>query len=342
MPANLGLQGRARHPTHDVLRMMSPTTKREPAASRKKATASPVAKVAKIAPRTARVAPARPERFLRDHYACSHGARDYLLYVPEGRPRARQPLILMLHGCHQDAEDFANGTRMNRHAQEHGCYVLYPEQSAQANGARCWNWYEAAHQQRELGEPAIIAELTRHLLTQHRIDAERVYVAGFSAGGAMAATLAVMYPELYAALGIHSGMPHGAARDFLSAMISMQHGSLASYAAHPMHSRIPTIVFHGNEDGMVHATHAATFMANAPYCPLQGESGRYTESVPRQNGRRGYSRTVQLDDEGRIFSEQWMVHGAGHAWSGGDAAGTHVDPDGPDASREMMRFFLGR
>ena len=250
----------------------------------------------------------------------------------------------MLHGCHQDAEDFAIGTRMNLHASTHGCFVLYPQQSTQANGARCWNWYESAHQQREQGEPAIIAELTRHVLSGNAITKERVYVAGFSAGGAMAATLAVMYPDLYAALGIHSGMPHGAARDFMSAMMAMQHGTMASYAAHPMHGRIPTIVFHGNEDNMVHATHAAQFLASAPRRTMAGNGphDRYTETVPRQHGRHGYTRTVQLGEDARIFSEQWMVHGAGHSWSGGDAAGTHSDPGGPDASHEMMRFFLER
>ncbi len=246
----------------------------------------------------------------------------------------------MLHGCHQDAEDFATATRMNQYGNQHGCFVLYPQQSTQANGARCWNWYEAAHQQREQGEPAIIADLTRHVLSSHGIATERVYVAGFSAGGAMAAKLAVKYPELYAALGIHSGMPHGAARDFMSAMIAMQHGTMASYGAHPMHSQIPTIVFHGSEDNMVHATHAAQFLASGPFRAHNGH--RYVETVPRQGSKPGYTRTVQVAADARIFSEQWMVHGAGHAWSGGDAAATHSDAYGPDASHEMMRFFLER
>ena len=309
--------------------MMSSTTKRKPASER--------------VPRTARTTiAAQPARFLRSHYASPFGDRDYLLFIPEKQPRAKCPLIVMLHGCHQDAEDFATGTRMNQHGLTHGCFVLYPQQSRLANGARCWNWYESAHQQREQGEPAIIADLTRDVLTHHAIASERVYVAGFSAGGAMAATLAVRYPELYAALGIHSGMPHGAARNFMSALMAMQHGTMASYGAHPMHSRIPTIVFHGNEDNMVHATHAAQFLANTSsrILPDDGELHRYIETVPRQLGLRGYTRTVQLGDDARIFSEQWMVHGAGHAWSGGDAAGTHSDPYGPDASREMMRFFL--
>ena len=281
--------------------------------------------------------------FTRLHHVAPHGSRDYLLFAPAESPRTRLPLIIMLHGCHQDADEFAFSTRMNAHAQKHRCYVAYPVQAVQANGAKCWNWYEASHQQREQGEPGIIADLTQHLLATYRIAGERVFIAGFSAGGAMAATLAVLYPELYAALGIHSGVPHGAARDFLSAMIAMQHGTMASYGAHPRHGHIPTIVFHGDEDTMVHSTHAAQFMARAGashYPPEQGE--RYTESVARQSGRHGYTRTIQMDGNRRIFSERWMVHGGGHAWYGGNAKGTYMDPHGPDASGEMVRFFLER
>jgi len=250
----------------------------------------------------------------------------------------------MLHGCHQDANDFARGTRMNRHADACDAYVAYPIQSVQANGARCWNWYEAAHQQRGFGEPARIAELTSHLLDSYPIDPDQVFVAGFSAGGAMAATMAVIYPELYAALGIHSGVPHGAARDFMSAMIAMQHGSMASYAAHPSHSKIPTIVFHGDQDNTVHSTHAAQFMNKAQQWPWVSDphEERFTEVLPRQPGRYGCTRTVQLSEEKRIFSEQWMVHGGGHTWYGGDATGTYIDPNGPDAAQEMMRFFINR
>jgi len=249
----------------------------------------------------------------------------------------------MLHGCHQDAADFAHGTRMNHYAEAHDCYVVYPMQSMQANGARCWNWYEAAHQQRGYGEPASIAALTLHLLDIYPIDRGQVFVAGFSAGGAMAATMAVIYPELYAALGIHSGVPHGAARDFMSAMIAMQHGSMASYAAHPSHSTIPTIIFHGDQDGTVHSTHADQFMSRTQWPWVrEADEERYTEVLPWQPGCYGYTRTVQLGAEKRIFSEQWMVHGGSHAWYGGDATGTYIDSNGPDAAREMMRFFIDR
>lgn len=283
-----------------------------------------------------------PAQFTDQVHASREGSRHYKLFVPSGYRRGAAPLLVMLHGCHQDAADFATGTRMNQQAQLHGFVVAYPEQVARANGAKCWNWYEAAHQRREQGEPAIIADLTRHLVAQHDIASDRVFIAGFSAGGAMAATLAVMYPELYTALGIHSGVPHGAARDFMSAMIAMQHGAYASYAVHPLHSQIPTIVFHGDEDTMVHSTHAAQFLPPAPSMFAPASDSRYVERIAHTRDCYGYTRTVQLDAGQRIFSEQWMVHGGGHAWYGGDAAGTHIDPKGPDASAEMARFFVAR
>ena len=199
-----------------------------------------------------------------------------------------------------------------------------------------------AHQRRAHDEPAILADLTRHLGHTHQIEPGQIFIAGFSAGAAMAATMAVVYPELYAALGIHSGVAHGAVRDFLSALIAMQHGTLASLAAHPMHEHIPTIVFHGDTDSMVHATHAEQFLGSMPTFSRSATERWITETVASGNGKYGFTRTMRLDEHRRIFSEQWLVHGGGHAWYGGDAAATHVDPSGPDATAEMMRFFTGR
>ena len=282
------------------------------------------------------------QELLRGRHDGIGGNREYRLFIPSEQRRTRLPLIVMLHGCHQNADDFALGTRMNLHAQLNRCFVVYPAQSAQANSAKCWNWYEAAHQQRELGEPAIIADLTRHLIATHRIADHQVFIAGFSAGAAMAATMAVTYPELYAALGIHSGVPHGAARDFMSATLAMQHGVMASYASHPLQGQIPTIVFHGDADSMVHATHATQFMAKArPHARME-EGEQFTETTGPEPGRYGYTRTVQLDPQRRVFSEKWIVHGGGHAWYGGDATGTYIDAYGPDATKEMMRFFIDR
>jgi poly(hydroxyalkanoate) depolymerase family esterase len=282
-------------------------------------------------------------RPVRGHHAGPFGSRDYLLFAPDPPAAIRPALIVMLHGCNQDVEDFARGTRMHLHAARHQCYVAYPAQAAQANAAKCWNWWDAMHQQRDTGEPAIIAGLTRRLIADYSIAADKVFIAGFSAGGAMAATMAVLYPDVYAALGIHSGVPHGAARDFLSAMVAMQHGAQAGYAIHPSHGEVPTIVFHGDEDNMVHATHAAQFMTPSRRQRIAACTGEHrTESFAHRPGSRGYTRTLRLDREEQVFSEQWIVHGGGHAWYGGDATGAWVDPDGPDAAREMVRYFIAR
>ena len=283
-----------------------------------------------------------PAQFTDALHDAPEGSRHYKLFVPAGRRRGKPSLLVMLHGCHQDAAEFSLATRMNEHAQLHGFLVAYPEQASAANGAKCWNWYEAAHQRREQGEPAIIAGLTRQLVSTHGVAANQTFIAGFSAGGAMAATLAVMYPELYAALGIHSGVPHGAARDFMSAMIAMQHGVYASYAVHPLHAQIPTIVFHGDEDTTVHSTHAAQFLGKAPSAFAPASEQRFVERIAANARQHGYTRTVQFDAQQNPFSEHWMVHGGGHVWYGGDASKNYTDDRGPDASAEMARFFVAR
>ena len=265
------------------------------------------------------------------------GARPYKLYTPEIVPGALAPLIVMLHGCTQDPDDFAAGTRMNEVAGSAGCYVAYPGQPQSANPSKCWNWFKDGDQRRDGGEPAILAGLVRELIRDHAIDPARVYVAGLSAGGAMAVILGRTYPELFAAVGVHSGLPYAAASDVTSAFAAMRDASgarasrLKSAAA-----AIPTIVFHGDRDATVHPCNGAEVAAQGADrddAPLQTER----ISAP---GRHAYTREVARDDAGRVLAEHWLVHGAGHAWSGGDAAGSHTDPRGPDASAEMLRFFL--
>ena len=273
------------------------------------------------------------------------GQRAYRLFVPHAAaaPGAR-PLLVMLHGCKQDAADFAAGTRMNELAQAHGWVVLYPEQARSANGLGCWNWFKAGHQQRGRGEPAILAGLVRHVLATERIDARRVYVAGLSAGGAMAATLAGTYPELFAAVGIHSGLPYAAAHDVMSAFRAMRAGPRAAPAARPAATAgPPTIVFHGDLDDTVHPDNGEALVAGAraDTASLHAPSTRSWTHVERGRapGGHAYTRTVHTATDGRIQAEHWLVHGAGHAWFGGSPQGSYTDPRGPDASAEMLRFF---
>lgn len=268
------------------------------------------------------------------------GTRKYRLFVPDGNHRRALPLIVMLHGCGQDPDDFAASTRMNALAQRDGFLVLYPEQAIQANPSGCWNWFKPDDQRRGRGEPSILAGMTRHIARTHRVDASRVYVAGLSAGGAMAMILAVNYPELYAAIGVHSGLPYGAAHDLSSAFAAMRQGEGGLPAALKTLRVVPTIVFHGDRDTMVHPGNGARLLAQ--WATTHSETGR-TLRVTANRGEvpdgHVYTRSRYHDSDGRIVMEHWLVHGAGHGWSGGNPQRAYTEPRGPDASEEILRFF---
>ncbi|MCJ2075601.1 PHB depolymerase family esterase [Methylobacterium sp. E-016] len=260
-------------------------------------------------------------------FAGPAGAREYRLFVPS-RPQNPAALVVMLHGCNQTADDFAVGTGMNRLAERDGVLVAYPVQTGRANAQRCWNWFEPRDQGRETGEAAIIAGLTRAVMAEHAIDPDRVFIAGLSAGGAAAANIARAFPDLYAAVGVHSGLAASCARDVGSAMMAMQMG-----AAGPGGTRVPTIVFHGEDDTTVSIRNADQVLAQAGAAAL-------TPSREQFDGDgHPYTRTRYADAAGRVMLEDWRVRGAGHAWSGGDRAGSFTDPHGPDASRAMLDFF---
>jgi len=272
-------------------------------------------------------------------YANSHGSRRYKLFIPSSDTGKPLPLLVMLHGCLQDPDDFALGTRMNAIAEEQGFFVLYPAQMESANQTRCWNWFHAAHQQRDQGEPSIIAGMTQEVIRSYNIDARRVYIAGMSAGGAMAAIMAATYSDLYAAVGIHSGVPYGAAQNFFAAIAAMKDG--AAIGARLPDRRIPLILFHGDQDTTVNSRNADQILAQWLEGPEpQGNKRTSTAPVGEANGRR-FTRTIYRGAAGHALAENWLVHDAGHAWSGGGAAGSFTDAAGPDASREMLRFFSG-
>lgn len=256
------------------------------------------------------------------------GSRSYSLYLPPNRSTRGMPLVVMLHGCKQDPEDFAAGTRMNRLADELGFVVVYPAQSGRANVSGCWNWFQPVHQRRD-GEPSLIAGITREVVARHGLDPRRTYVAGLSAGGAMAAVMGNTYPELYAAMGIHSGLGYAAAQDVPSALAAMKGRASGKMRNASGKRGIPMIVFHGDGDTTVHPSNGEHAMTGTLERVEKG----------RANGR-AFTRTTHRDAEGRAVLEHWLVHGAGHAWSGGSADGSYADPTGPDASREMLRFFL--
>jgi poly(hydroxyalkanoate) depolymerase family esterase len=264
-----------------------------------------------------------PGRFIKRTYTNRAGTRGYKTYLPARYSGQALPLVVMLHGCKQTPDDFAAGTRMNALADELGFVVVYPAQAWRANVERCWNWFRDRDQQRDDGEPSLIAGITRQVIARYNVDARRVYVAGLSAGGSMAAIMATTYPELYAAVGIHSGLPYASARGAASAIAAMRWKRTGAAALLPV---VPTIVFHGDRDTTVHPS-------NGEYGMTEGEPKSETGEV----GGRAYTRTTH---QGKSILEHWLVHGAGHAWSGGNADGSYADPKGPDATREMLRFFL--
>ncbi len=280
-------------------------------------------------------APALPGRFIHGSFTNEAGTRSYKVYIPShvdsGHLAQPVPLLVMLHGCTQDPDDFASGTQMNALAEESGAIVVYPAQSQQANPSRCWNWFKAMDQQRDMGEPSIIAGITRRVCEDFAIDRKRIYVAGLSAGGAMAAIMGKLYPDVYAAVGVHSGLPFAAAHDLPSALAAMQGSSGKAPAAG---STLPVIVFHGDRDSTVHPANGDAVMAQ--------RAGHPSDAIIVEPGRvpdgHAYPRTVHQRD-GAPAAEQWLIHGAGHAWSGGSAHGSYTDGKGPDASREMLRFF---
>jgi poly(hydroxyalkanoate) depolymerase family esterase len=285
-------------------------------------------------------------QFLSKSFSSQAGSRNYRLYVPSQYRGQPLPLTVMLHGCTQSPDDFAAGTRMNLRAEEYNCFVAYPEQSASANISKCWNWFRPGDQIRGQGEPALIAGLTRQIINDYSIDQERICAAGLSAGGAAIAVLAAAYPDLYAAIGVHSGLACGVARDVPSAFAAMHRSgpvvrrrSGAKLSSSAGYSRIvPAIVFHGDQDTTVHPSNGDQVIAQLR--EVLDIDVKATVERGRVPGGRAYTRTVHRDAAEHSIFEQWIIHGAGHAWSGGSLAGSYTDPQGPDATREMLRFFL--
>lgn len=304
-------------------------------------------------PPPAREAPA-PGSFETFQFTNPAGTRAYKLYVPASGGAAPRPVVVMLHGCTQSADDFAAGTRMNRLADEHDFLVLYPEQPAHANASKCWNWFQQKDQLRDAGEPSLIAGMVREVVQRHGADERRVFVAGLSAGAAMAVVLGQTYPDLFAGVGVHSGLAYGSAHDIPSALAAMKGGrsgmpglqratNLPARAAKKATQAVPTIIFHGDRDHTVQHSNGAEIAQQAmdAYIAELGAAQLSADTVQgAATGGRGYSRTVHTDGAGHAHLEVWTLHGAGHAWSGGDARGSYTDVTGPDASAEMVRFFL--
>lgn len=286
-------------------------------------------------------------------FSCRHGARDYLMFAPRAPGPRPAPLLLMLHGCTQTAADFARGTRMHVRAAAEGYVVIYPGQAKVHNPNACWNWFRSADQQRDQGEPAILAGMVADLATRAGCDRDRVYVAGLSAGGAMALNLAHLYPDVFRAVGAHSGLPYASAHDVPSALAAMRSGGKTGGDRSPRNDAdadrtarrvVPTIAFHGDRDSTVNVRNTLRLVGTHDETQGQGrgaaDDARWEVSTTAADlDRYGFTTTRVRDASGKPIAERWIVHGAGHAWFGGSPAGSYTDPRGPDATSEMLRFF---
>jgi poly(hydroxyalkanoate) depolymerase family esterase len=272
-------------------------------------------------------------KFIEGTYSNPAGTRTYKLYIPSRYQGQALPLIVMLHGCTQSPDDFAAGTRMNLIAEEQTCLAVYPAQPSEANPAKCWNWFRPTDQRRGQGEPSLIAGITRQVMRQYSVDPQCVYIGGLSAGAAAAAVMGATYPDLYAAIGVHSGLACGAASDIPSAFVAMRQGDFGDALDG---APVPTIVFHGDRDTTVNPRNGDHVIARS----VRTTNLRKTVHRGRVPGGHAYTRTIHTDPNGRAIFEHWQIHGSGHAWSGGSPAGSFTDRRGPDATREMLRFFL--
>lgn len=280
--------------------------------------------------------------FHRRSFDCAAGARDYLLFVPALDKRPLQGAVLMLHGCTQTPEDFAAGTGMNALAQQAGFLVAYPQQTGEHSAMQCWSWYRTGDQSRGKGEPAILAGLAAALRDEFALPPDHVFAAGLSAGGAMAAILAETYPDLFEAIGVHSGVAPGMARDMLSAYSAMRGESQtgACWRLPSGEARVPrVIVFHGAADRIVNPVNARLIAEAAGAAHPDSEMASQMGLHP---SGRGFERVTRSGPDGTPLVEAWLLEGMGHAWSGGVPGASYTDADGPNASAEMLRFFLRR
>lgn len=278
------------------------------------------------------------------------GERQYQLYVPpRHEPSRRHMLVVLLHGCTQDPMDLARGTRIAEHADREGVFVLLPEQPAGANPMKCWSWFDPQHQSRDVGEPSIIAGMTREIVERYPVDPARVHIGGISAGGAMASLVAIAYADVYASVAVHSAPAWRAATDLAGAVRVMAHGSpdadsLGAVAAEAMGGRmrpIPAFVLHGGSDAVVkpaNGTDAARQWL-ATNRRASGSAGLTIDDSSGETGGYHWTRVCHRDGSAGCLVEAWTVAELAHAWSGGSSAGTFTDERGPDATAEMLRFF---
>lgn len=275
--------------------------------------------------------------FRQEQFTCAAGSRAYRTYIPSNAASGVTGIVVMLHGCTQNPEDFALGTGMNELAEEHGFIVVYPQQSRGDNAQSCWNWFSRGDQQRERGEPAILAGMTRKVMDEFSVPAQSTFVAGLSAGAAMAVILGETYPDIFSAVGAHSGLPFGSAKDVPSAFAAMAGNGCDVSKKVSDAPAVRTIVFHGSADTTVNSSNGDCIARDVMD---RGAQLTIEANEPGTTSGRNFNRKSMTTADGTTELEYWFVDGLGHAWSGGQPSGTYTDMKGPDASAEMIRFFF--
>ncbi len=293
-------------------------------------------------------------------YKDASGDYPYFMYTPTTYHLGTAvPLLVLLHGCTQTAADYAAGTGMNQLAEQYGFIVVYPQQTRMSNRTLCWNWFKTSHQFRDRGEPAIIAHMVQAIkesTSQWTIDSSRVYVVGASAGAAMAVILGATYPDIFAAIGVHSGVEYQAVTNIISGLTVMRRGGpdpekqgRKAYEAMGSYKRMmPTIVFQGTHDKIVRPTNGDQVVQQWMQTNHLASQGlyvadfKYPTTTTSGQVPGGYSYTVYTwkDHTGKEVQQYWKILGLGHAWSGGNPAVSHTDPQGPNASEAMYQFFM--
>lgn len=279
----------------------------------------------------------RGAHFRSGQFSSSLGDRAFRTYVPSTATAGVTGIVVLLHGCTQTPEDFAAGTGMNTLAEKHGFVVIYPRQSRGNNGQSCWNWFSRGDQQRGRGEPAIIAGLTQDVMAEFDVSKDLTFVAGLSAGAAMAVIMGQAYPDVFSGVGAHSGLPVGVATDVQSAFAAMAGKAQPAHMSKSGSAATNTIVFHGTDDATVHPSNGEKIVQQV----LDGMPDQTLETDERGSASgRSYNRRTIAAADGATTLEYWVIDGLGHAWSGGQPNGTYTDSQGPDASAEMIRFFF--
>jgi poly(hydroxyalkanoate) depolymerase family esterase len=288
----------------------------------------------------------------RGSYTSSAGTLSYETYVPASYKQGSQmPLIVALHGCTQTADNFRTQTRFDDLAASKGFIVVYPEQSKANNNLTCWNWFQQADMQRGSGEPSLIAGITKTVQAKYGVDPNKVYVGGLSAGGAMAAVMGATYPDIYAAIGVGSGCEYSAGAPCAGYQSAdpEQAGKSAHQAMGTNARVLPFIVFQGDQDTTVPPVNAQQAVRAGQVMADLADDGDENGSIPtgaakvvngQAPGGESYTVSFYNDGTGKELAQYWLVHGMGHAWSGGDASQQFSDPKGPDESLAMYDFFM--